>query len=653
MLKRFFAGSLVILVIGLIGIATNANKLIPTYEYSAFTMRGGSELTSDKEGHNQSGLDIKYATEGWSYGIKEMPNLMIPNFNGGTSYGELDINSRTGQFMRTILQPADANMIVKQMPLYHGPQRFTAGPMYMGAISVFLFVLALMLCKGREKWWILVATLIAVFLAWGEFFIGFTEFWFRHIPMYSKFRTVSMALIVLQTTLPMLGFYVLDKIVKEQYPKKDLMKAMGISLALTAGFCLLSLVIPGVAGSFTKPEDKEFLSMLFGMSAGELSQYGVDVNGFCSAIAADRASIMKADASRSMFLILIAAAFIALPYYVKSLESAKMRRVLAGCIALVVLFDMWSVGKRYLNENHFITPRNFTSQYNPRPVDKAIHQDSDPNYHVLDISGNTFNNAIPSYHHKCIGGYSPVKLQRYQDLIDRYLGAEVNICQYMLSGPVDEETMDLLLSEMKMTSLLNGKYIITGNKAEDYIINDYAYGNCWFVDGYVSAATPDDEISLIGETDLKTTAVIGDDFRWAQEAFKTGEDETPSEINLTYYAPNELRYSFSTSSDRTAVFSEIYYPKGWKAWIEPVGTYGKIHNGHYEPTAEGRQIELFRTDWILRGAFIPQGEGQLIMRFEPESYQTGEDISRASSIILILLLIAASAGMIAFRRKEA
>ena len=206
-------------MIGCTGIATNANKLIPTYEYTPYTMRGGSELSADSDSHNSKGLDLDYATA-WSYGINEMPNLLIPNFNGGASAAPLDADSETGKLLKRAGQP-NLRQVLKQMPLYWGPQPFTAGPMYMGAISIFLFVLGLFLCKGREKWWMLVATLIAIMLAWGNHFMWFTRLWFEYVPFYNKFRTVSMALIVLQVTIPLLGFYILDRILKGDYEKRD------------------------------------------------------------------------------------------------------------------------------------------------------------------------------------------------------------------------------------------------------------------------------------------------------------------------------------------------------------------------------------------------------------------------------------------------
>ena len=656
LIRRFLAASALLLFIGVVGIATNANKLIPTYEYTQYTMRGGSELSGSGNGHNDKGLDLNYATA-WSYGISEMPNLLIPNFNGGSSSGELAMDSETGKLLKRAGQP-NLRQTLKHMPLYWGPQPFTAGPMYMGAITIFLFVLGLILCKGREKWWLVAATVIAVFLAWGNHFMWFTKLWFDYAPMYSKFRTVSMALIVLQVTLPMLGFYVLDRIMKEKYQKKEFMKAGYIAFGITAGFCLLCALIPGLAGSFTGSAD-----------AGQ-----PDI--LVDALIADRQALLKKDAIHS--LLLISAVFVLLIWAFRKPKAdaagpkgSAVRFGRMSIVAVAVIFLVWidlaSVGKRYLNKSHFVTPKDFTAHYEPRLVDEIIHLDEDPNYRVLDISVNTFNDAIQSYHHKCIGGYSPVKLQRYQDLIDRYITEEIYDVYDATENAATVQEVEAALPELKVISMLNGKYIILGSDFSP-VRNPYAYGNAWFVSDFVPAANPDEEIAFIEGADLRTTAIIGNDFAWAQEAMKnmsgmsavtssapsalSSEVETSPSIALSHYAPNELRYEFSTDTERAAIFSEIYYPKGWKAWIEPAGAYGEVRGGHYQPTSEGHPVELFRADWMLRGAIIPEGEGQLIMRFEPGSYQLGEDISRASSIALILLLIASAAGMIVFHRKN-
>jgi hypothetical protein len=319
-------------------------------------------------------------------------------------------------------------------------------------------------------------------------------------------------------------------------------------------------------------------------------------------------------------------------------------------VILIVMFDLFSVGKRYLNKDHFITPKDFSAAYEPRPVDEILFEDEDPDFRVLDISVNTFNDAITSYHHKTIGGYSPVKMQRYQDLIERYITGEIKQLFGVIGKAETIQEVEENMPYLKMVSALNGKYVIIGGEYPP-VANRYAMGNCWFVDSVEVAPTPDDEIALLAATDLQTTAVVGDDFAWAREADafsgsepvsnfpERGEGFRQDLIYLDYYAPNELRYMFSTARERAAVFSEIYYPKGWKAWIEPAGAYGEVKNGHYQPTSDAVEVELFRADWILRAAIIPEGEGQLIMRFEPDSYQLGENISRASSITLILLLL--------------
>ena len=655
LLKRFFSASSLLLVIGCIGIATNANKLIPTYEYTPYTMRGGSELSSDSDSHNDKGLDLDYATA-WSYGIGEMPNLLIPNFNGGASAGELDIDSETGKLLKRAGQP-NLRQTLKQMPLYWGPQPFTAGPMYMGAITIFLFVLGLILLKGREKWWILTATLIAVLLSWGSHFMWFTKLWFEYAPFYNKFRTVSMSLIVLQVTLPMLGFYALDKVLKGGFEGRKLMKACYISYGLTAGFCLLCAVAPGVAGTFTGAVD-----------AGQ-----PDV--LVDALVADRQGLLKADAIRSFVLITICFALIVWAVrggkgYVSVGDSGSRYKMTAVgvAVALIVLFDMFSVGKRFLNSDHFITPKNFEAQYEPRPVDQILFEDADPDFRVLDISINTFNSSLASYHHKTIGGYSPVKLQRYQDLIDKYITPEIRQIYDVVGNSATVQEVSENLPELKITSLLNGKYIILGGEYPP-VENQYAMGHVWFVDSLVPAATPDEEIELIGLVDLDKEAVVGADFEDILSAsavissdssvmpsdfsvFSSEVETSADRITLTHYAPNELRYSFRTTAQRPAIFSEIYYPKGWKAWIEPAGSYGEVKDGHYRPTAEAKPLELFRADWILRGAMIPEGEGEIIMRFEPDSYQVGENISKASSITLLILLLLSAAGMLATQSRR-
>ena len=639
---RFFAASALLLVIGLVGIGTNTIKLAPLYEYTQHTMRGGSELSHPEGGEiNNSGLQLDYATA-WSYGWEELPNMMIPNFNGGSSAGS--VNPDKSEVVKLFRQAGqgNANEIAKSLPLYWGPQPFTAGPMYMGAITIFLFVLGLFLYKGKEKWWLLAATLVAVFLALGSHMMWFTKLFFDYAPMYSKFRTVSMALIVLQFTLPMLGFITLDRILRQEYSRKEFLNAGWIALALTAGFCLLCALIPSIAGSFSGRADAQMQDII------------VD------ALKADRKHILSTDALWSMVLIIVTFGLILWAYSVpknapKSYESdpyigtARRMQAMVG-ICLLVFVNMFAVGKRYLNSDSFTTPRQFNNQFSARQVDKLILEDKAPSYRVVDLSADIFNDSFNPYWHKCVGGYSPAKLQRYQDLIDRHIVKELQAVSLGTRNAKTIEEFQNGIRNIQVLSALNTKYFILGADMPP-VENLEAFGPAWFVDSFVPAGTPDEEIALIDSVDLRHTAVIGSDFTEAREGFAKissgGSDEDPLDVSeeisvsgtakdviqMTSYAPNELRYHYSASATRTAIFSEIYYPDGWTA------------------TVDGAPLDLFRADWIFRAANLPAGEHDIVMRYEPNVYIVAEKASRASSLTLFILLVLSLAG-IAFSRKE-
>ena len=645
---RFFAASALLLVVGLVGIGTNTIKLAPLYEYTQHTMRGGSELSHPEGGEiNNSGLQLDYATA-WSYGWEELPNMMIPNFNGGSSAGS--VNPDKSEVVKLFRQAGqgNANEIAKSLPLYWGPQPFTAGPMYMGAITIFLFVLGLFLYKGKEKWWLLAATLVAVFLALGNHMMWFTKLFFDYAPMYSKFRTVSMALIVLQFTLPMLGFITLDRILRQEYSRKEFLNAGWIALALTAGFCLLCALIPSIAGSFSGRADAQMQDII------------VD------ALKADRKHILSTDALWSMVLIVVTFGLILWAYSVpknapKSYESdpyigtARRMQAMVG-ICLLVFVNMFAVGKRYLNSDSFTTPRQFNNQFSARQVDKLILEDKTPSYRVVDLSADIFNDSFNPYWHKCVGGYSPAKLQRYQDLIDRHIVKEL---QSVAANTHNAKTIQEFQSGIKniqVLSALNTKYFILGADMPP-VENLEAFGPAWFVDSFVPAGTPDEEIALIDSVDLRHTAVIGADFAEARAGFvknpagnatdgiseisaegpsdKTAEGKAVGLVNgqaadfirMTSYAPNELRYHYSAASARTAIFSEVYYPDGWTA------------------TVDGAPLDLFRANWIFRAANLPAGEHDIVMRFEPKIYTVSEKASRASSLALFVLLALSLAGI--------
>lgn len=602
--KPFLVASALLLMLGSAGIATNVNKLLPLAKYTPHTMRGGSELS--KDGASSKGLDLDYATS-WSYGWEELPNLMIPDFNGGASSGA--VNPDKSETIKLLRRAGQKNLkeTAKSLPLYWGPQPFTAGPMYMGAITIFLFVLGLFLYKEREKWWLAVACLIAILMAVGNHFMAFTRFCFDYLPLYNKFRTVSMALVVLQVALPLLGFVTLDRIAKAEYDRKRFMKAFWWALGITGGFCLVAWLAPGLFGSFSGASDAQMQDVLV------------------EALVKDRIALFKADAGISLLLILASAALLFWAYMPKG-----RRELAAVAICVLSLVNLFAVGKRYLNADHFTTPKDFNKPFAERPVDKMIKADEDPQYRVLDLTVNVFNSSVPSYHHKSVGGYSPAKLQRYQDLIEHYLSSEINGL-YKQLGEVEEieEVSAWMAQNTPVLNALNTRYVVLDGNYPP-LANEGAFGAAWFVDGVVEAATPDEEIALLGAVDLRRTAVVGSGLTSAQLSGAAGDS-----IELTSYAPNELHYRYSASASRLAVFSEIYYPDGWHA------------------TVDGEPVDLLRADWTLRAALLPAGEHEVVMTFLPASYRTGALVSAiASLLLLVLALFSLGCNCLTFRRNE-
>ena len=620
-LKGFWIASALLLVMGLAGIGTNAIKLLPTWEYTPYSMRGGTPAGSSEGA--RKGLDIDYATA-WSYGWEELPNLAIPNYNGGSSSGPLSMKSETVQLLRRAGQ-GNLQQVRKHLPLYWGPQPFTAGPMYMGAVTIFLFILGLLYWKGREKWWAVAASLLAVLLALGSHFLWFTKLFYDIAPLYNKFRTVSMALVVLQFTLPVLGFLMLDKIVRSGAPARELRKKVLVSGGISLGLLLVLALLQSVLGTFSG-----------GADAGQ-----PDI--LREALAADRYSLLWSDTLRSLLLVAAAVALLvwgvsgggSVPRATLALTNRSegdtsadapvsgRRLAAAVCIGVLVLVDLFLVGKRYLGPDDFVTPKAFNSQFNKRPVDELILADTDPSYRVLDLTVNVFNDSHPSYWHKNIGGYSPAKLQRYQEYIDRQLAPDIQTLSKAISGAATVQEAEAALPYLESLASLNCRYIIVGedNPPLHY---SFARGNAWF------------------------------------------EQTSDDSIELTSYAPDRLEYSYTSSEGGRAVFSEVYYPAGWVARLEdgselPIELYEgckmEIEPG-LQP-AEGEVInDICRriTKWpvasdLLRCVDLPAGSHTLVMSFEPASYRRGEALSRASSILLLLLVLGAI-GLKIFPKKQ-
>ncbi len=578
-LKGFWIASALLLVMGVAGIGTNAIKLMPTVEYTPYSMRGGTTGGST-EGGDRKGLKIDYATA-WSYGWEELPNIAIPNYNGGSSTGELPMDSETVQLLKRAGQ-GNLAQVRKHLPLYWGPQPFTAGPMYMGAITIFLFILGLLYWKGRERWWAVTATLLAVLLALGSHFLWFTRLFYDFVPLYNKFRTVSMALVVLQFTLPVLGFLMLDGIVNSGAEARVLRRQVLTAGGISAGLLLVLALLQSTFGAFSGAVDSGQPDIL------------VD------ALVADRYSLLWKDALRS--LLLVAGAVVLLVWGISGKESSgKKRFISAILVCVLVLVDMFFVGKRYLGPDDFVTPKAFQSQFTKRPVDEMILRDTDPSYRVLDLTVNVFNDSHPSYWHKNIGGYSPAKLQRYQEYIDARISPDLSALSKALSGAATVAEAEAAMPYLESLASLNCRYIILGENNAP-VRYKYARGNAWF------------------------------------------EDE--GEIEMTKYTPDRLEYSYASDAGGRAVFSEVYYPAGWVARLED-GTELPVNLYEGGSDAAGSVAA-----GLLRCIDLPAGQHTLTMSFEPASYRRGEALSRACSILLILLVLGGIAMALRGNKKK-
>ena len=612
---RWLTASVLVLVGGLLGIATNANKLMPTYEYAGYTMRGGSELTHDEHNQTGDGLKLDYATA-WSYGIEETPNLLIPDFNGGSSSGELSRDSETFRVLQSY--GVNAESMRKGMPLYWGPQPFTAGPMYLGAVSLFLFVFGLCVIRGRYKWWIAGVSLLALLLGWGSHFMWFSEIFFKYAPLYNKFRTVSMILVILQVTVPLMGILGVNAALfaKEPLPDRKVRNGLLTALGVTGGISLLFALFPGLAGDFS--------------SASDAAVFGGNEQ-LIRALQDDRRSLLRSDAFRSLIFIVLAAGV-----FFASWKGKLKTMPAVALLGILLLVDLWGVDKRYLNKEHFVTERNFDSQFDPRPVDNAIHQDTDLSYRVLDLTVNTFNDAIVSYHHKTIGGYSPAKLQRYQDLIDFHIAPEmrtmIDDVNSAMSTARTVGDLENALGYYPVLSMLNTKYIVVdpGSLPLTY---DRRLGNGWLVSRVRTAPTADAEMAALGEIDPAVEAVIFDPE--APEGTVTeyaGADS--GRVELVHYSPNRLRYDVSAPAKGLAVFSEIWYPAGWKAFVD------------------GNEVQVLRADYALRALMIEEGDHEVEFVFDPASFTVGRNISLASSIAILVLLAGAVLYSVLFADKR-
>lgn len=585
---EFFKASGILVCAAILAILTSTTTLYANYEFGKETMRGKPVLT-ENTGNQTRGLDRDYVTQ-WSYGIGETWSLMIPNVKGGASAYIGNDNPA--------LQEADSRFrsMIAQNNAYWGDQPGTSGPVYVGAIVCFLFILGLFVVKGKLKWVLLAATILSILLSWGKNFMGFTDFFLDYFPMYNKFRAVSMTLVIAEVCMPFLAFLALAEIIKNPEILKKNMYYFYVSLGLTAGFCLLFYIAPQFFFNFlSKAEASQFAQMASGKDGAVYQMFAQELEKV-------RIAIFQKDALRSFFFIAIAALFILL-----NVKGKLKNNALFAILAALVIIDMYPINKRYLNNDNFIDSRRFDKPFVMSDIDKQILQDNSLNYRVMDLTKNTFNDASTSYFHKSIGGYHGAKLRRYQDIINHYLGGENVGSQGFWN----------------VLNMMNTKYLIYPNNDNRPLAmtNDEAFGNAWIVSDIKWVATPNEEIDAIENTDVKTTAILNEEFKDVIGDFKPSA--SIGSIRLDSYKPNELTYSFNSTKDELVVFSEVWTSKGWTMWID------------------GKESPLVRADYILRAAVIPAGNHEIVMRYEPKIWKVGNTIQFISSLILILGLIAA------------
>jgi hypothetical protein len=587
-LMDFSKRSGVLILAALLASATAFTRLSTTMEYGTESTRGKSELTNNLD-NKTSGLDKDYATS-WSYGIAETFTLLIPNFYGGASQGKLTTDSETYQ---AIKRAPNAKQLIKQLPLYWGTQPFTSGPTYAGSIVMFLFIFGLLFVKSEMRVWILLATIMSIMLAWGKNFMPLTDLFLDYFPGYNKFRAVSMILVIAEFTLPLLGFVALNKFLLEKdedyetdskvkdvktqkvshvVVKSKKLRSLNLAFYIVGGLSLIFALMPSLFFDFVGGQD------------ANLAKNGWPID----ALQADRAGLLSADAWRSFTFITLT--FGAMWMFLKNKISSKYVILIVG---ILVLADMWTVNKRYLNDDNFARKSRVVLPYQATQADQQILRDTDPNFRVFNQSVSTFNDASTSYFHKSIGGYHGAKLKRYQELIENHISK----------------------GNMAVLNMLNTKYFITPKGQSQQ--NPGAMGNAWFVNEINIVANADAEIAALDGFKPSNTAIV--DTRFSEQIID-GLDNTASSIVLTEYKPNYLKYNSNSTNDGIVIFSEIYYDKGWNAYV----------NGELKPH--------FRANFVLRGMKVPAGNHVVEFKFEPAVYHVSERIALASSIVLLLLL---------------
>ena len=577
-----FAKSVGILFAAVVlGIGMNATSLLATREYADWSTRGKSEITINPDGTNKTGtegLDKDYITQ-YSYGIAESLNLFVPRLYGGASSENLGENSRTYEYLTEQGLPRTRALeFTSGLPLYWGQQPGTAGPAYIGAIVIFLFLLALFLVQGKYKWWLLSGSIFVLMLSWGKNFPQLTNFMIDYFPLYNKFRAVSSIQVIVELCVPLLAILGLVQFYKGSNSTEKRLKVLKISFLASAGLLVLLLLAQGLF-SFVGQNDATYERY-----------FGEEV---LAMIVRDREMVYRNDTLRSLALVTIAAA--SLWMYLKG----RLKQGLSiGILALLIVVDLVGVARRYVHENQFVRQRVVKEPFQETSLDKQILADTTI-FRVYDPSEG-LNGARTSNFYQSIGGYHAAKPAGMQDLFDFHIYS----------------------NNTEILNMLNVKYVMRqdeeGKRTAAY--NPNTCGNAWFVTGMRKVGSSNEELLALAEIETCNEAVVNTSKFPEVQKFSFEADSTAS-IELTRYRPNQLNYVSNSSNEGVAVFSEMYYNQGWNAYVN------------------GEKLPHFRVNYVLRALELPAGRNEIEFRFEPEVIERGSQITIASSIVFLLILL--------------
>lgn len=589
-------------VCAIVAVLPGAKNLYAHWDLGQHSTRGESELTPQPNAEGEvekksSGLDKEYAFA-WSYGKMELMTLLIPNAYGSASGTPLDSSSEFYQEAKKAGAQVGQEIAA---PTYWGDKSFTSGPVYFGAVVCFLFVLGMFVIRDSMKWWLFAGALFLTFLALGRNMAWFNDFMFHYLPMYNKFRTVEMALVIPGMVAPIIGIWGLKEIMEDKVDAKLFKRRLYGALILTGGLCLIVCLMPSLLLDFRSTYD----------------QYYQLPDNLYNALLMDRESMASSDGWRSLMYIIVATVAILAYYRNKTKPRAAMWLGLA--MVFLILTDLWKVDKRFLSHDDFLPKREVKNYYQESAADKEILKDKS-SYRVLNLN-DPFQDTSTSYFHHSIGGYHAAKLRRYQELIDHRLQKEINSIIGTFQNVKSAADFLPVFAACPSLNMLNTRYIIY-NPQQPPLVNPYADGNAWFVQDIEIVPNADAEIAALDQINPKQKAVVDERFAAQLDGFTPQPDSTAT-IALSSYRPNQLVYTSQAQTDQVAVFSEIYYQPGWKA------------------TIDGKPADHFRADWILRAMRIPAGEHEIVFEFKPEGYILAANIEAYSSFLILILLIAA------------